>query len=200
MFTRRLASAIAIVTLALGLSVPALAQDEGVSVTVHLATCTATGTAPSVMVSDSGTPPDTLRDCSAGWSENDIAMAIDGIAPDSMSSTTAEWSSVASGTHVITVDLGGDVEFTVADAPVELWAYYVQHELPADDDSGDDADSGNNGSADDGNSSGDDGVSDLPRTGTGPAGEPGVAFALVFSSLLAAGVVSAAGSRAARQQ
>lgn len=200
MFARRLASAIAVITLALGLSAPALAQGEGAPVTIHLATCTATGTAPSVRISDSGTPPDTVHDCSEGWSESDVTLAIDGIAPDSMTSSVAEWSFVDSGAHVVTVDLGGDFEFTVADEPVELWGYYVQHELPADDDPGDDADNGGNGSTDDGNTSGGDGVSDLPRTGTGPAGEAGVAFALIFSGLVAAGVVSAAGSRAARQQ
>lgn len=195
MVARCLASIVAAVTLILGLSVPVLAQDGGAAVTIHLVTCKATGTANSIHISASDTPPDALRDCREGWSEETESLAIDGIAPNAISDTIAIWQFVEDGDHIATAPIGGELEFTVAGDPVELWAYYIQHEVPIDDEPGEDPGDGHNTSED-----GHDDVSDLPRTGIGPDRESGTTLILIASGLVAASLISMAGSRAARQQ
>lgn len=131
---RRFASLAVASALALALTVPVAAQDTGSQVTVHLMTCTVTGSADSVSLSATSTPPVHDRDCVEGWSVGNPAyLTVDGAVADTLTETSSLWLDVADGDHELSAGgMGNGLAFTVAGEPVELWAFWDKHEIPDD--------------------------------------------------------------------
>lgn len=135
MSRRRLFAPLAAIGIGLACMVPGGlvgAQVPAPDVNVHLFTCTVTGTADSVVISDSATPPDTLRDCAAGWTASPTSILIDGQGPYGYTSTDAYFLVAEDGTHTAEVSgMSDPFTFSTAGEPVDLYAYYAVHEVPA---------------------------------------------------------------------
>ena len=102
-------------------------------VVANLMTCDVAGTADSVTLLSTATPPDTLQNCREGWAGNTSYLTLDGAAPNYVSANTVVWYSVPYGDHFVSaggMDPRGDLIVTVDRNVVELWASWDKHVVP----------------------------------------------------------------------
>lgn len=136
--SRRLWSFVVVLSLVVmfvGTAHGAAAQDTEpgatAPVTIHLFTCDVTGSANSVALQASSTPPRVLRNCAEGAAGLEQILQIDGVGPDSFTANEAVWNAVSLGDHTaIASGMQGTVFFSLGEDGIELWAFLARHADP----------------------------------------------------------------------
>jgi|GEM_PF-6706590 len=111
---------------------PTQPQTHG-TVIANLITCDVVGTADSVTLLTTSTPPDALHNCRDGWEGSADFLTLDGAAPDSLSATTAIWNDVPYGDHFVSagsLDPRGDLVITLDSGVAHVWASWDRHMAP----------------------------------------------------------------------
>lgn len=103
------------------------------TVIANLMVCDVAGTADSVTLMATNTPPDTLTNCREGWPGADQVLTLDGEAPEAISDNVAVWYDVPYGDHFASagmMDSRGDLVITLDSDTVEFWAAWDKHVTP----------------------------------------------------------------------
>jgi len=211
MFVRRLSTFAIASALALAITVPAVAQDEGNTITVNLTTCAISGGLPSITIADTANPSGVGHDCVEGW-EDGRSMTLNGAEPSDASPNVLVWTDVASGDASFAASVAAmDGAEIVVEGDTTLAATLFISDLPpaAEEDypsatatatetdpaaassTADDETTGTGGTTTTTSTT----ASSLPKTGSGPEGTAGIGLALA-----AAAGIAAVGARQARRR